>query len=88
MIVTSPEMAIENAQFRKLFTLPSFSKTVAAVVIDECHLIPAWGEKFRMAYGKLKNLRAYVDAKIPFLAVSATLTKETRTQVAEALQME
>lgn len=88
MIVTSPEMAIENPSFRKLFVQPSFSKTVAAIVIDECHLITTWGDQFRMAYGKLKYLRSYVGTHTPFLAVSATLTKEARFQVATALQMD
>lgn len=81
-------MAIENESFRKIFTLSTFSKTIAAIVIDECHLIPAWGDKFRMAYGKLKTLRAYVGPDTPFLAVSATLTKTSRANVATALQME
>ena len=81
-------MALENISFRKLFTFTSFSKNVVAIIIDECHLIPAWGDQFRMAYSKLKDLRSYVGSDTPFLAVSATLTKETCVQVATALQMD
>ena len=50
-------------------------------------MIPEWGDQFRRAYSKLKDLRADVGTDTPFLAVSATLTKDTRYKVASAPQM-
>jgi superfamily II DNA helicase RecQ len=45
-ILTSPEMCLKHAEFRKILTQENFSKNICAVIIDEAHCISQWGGDF------------------------------------------
>ena len=49
---------------------------VSFVAIDEAHCVSQWGYDFRPSYLEIANLRNQLPEKIPFLAVTATATKE------------
>ncbi|KIL59154.1 hypothetical protein M378DRAFT_111280, partial [Amanita muscaria Koide BX008] len=88
VIITSPEMCLEHADFRRLLNSTSFAKNILALVIDEAHCISQWGEKFRKTYSDLGTLRAFVPAKVPVLATSATLPPVVLSQVQKTLHMD
>ena len=58
-ILTSPEMCLKHAEFRKILTEENFSKNIWAVIIDEVHCISQWGGDFRKLYALLEKLRDY-----------------------------
>jgi ATP-dependent DNA helicase RecQ len=47
---------------------------ISLVAIDEAHCISQWGYDFRPSYLKIVTLRDYINAKIPFLALTASAT--------------
>ena len=85
-ILTSPEMCLKHAEFRKILAEDNFSKNICAVIIDEAHCISQWGGDFRKVYALLEKLRAFFPPNIPFLATSATLPplalREVRSKLA------
>ncbi|KAF8341697.1 hypothetical protein F5887DRAFT_1076461 [Amanita rubescens] len=88
VIITSPEMCLEHVQFRSLLNLNAFAKNILVLVIDEAHCISQWGDKFRKSYADLGTLRAFVPAKVPILATSATLPPVILAQVQKTLLMD
>ncbi|KAJ3848712.1 P-loop containing nucleoside triphosphate hydrolase protein [Lentinula lateritia] len=76
VIVTSPEMALQHDSFRSIISSPTFAQQTLAIIVDEAHCISQWGDKFHPIYEQL--------AKVPFLAVSATLPPLVLAQVRRA----
>lgn len=81
-------MCLEHPQFRSLLNSIAFAKQILALVIDEAHCISQWGDKFRKSYSQLGTLRAFVPAKVPILATSATLPPTILAQVEKTLLMD
>ncbi|KLO04434.1 P-loop containing nucleoside triphosphate hydrolase protein, partial [Schizopora paradoxa] len=88
IILTSPEMCFLHEGFRDLFTSSNFAKKLAAIIIDECHLIVSWGDKFRPTYSQLATLRSLVPVGIPVLATSATLSPAALDSTATTLEID
>ncbi|TDL27180.1 P-loop containing nucleoside triphosphate hydrolase protein [Rickenella mellea] len=88
VLLTSPELALKNAEFRKMISNPSLSKHVGAVIINEAHCIQQWGgaNGFRADWGEVGRLRALVPPSVPFLATTATATPEVQRQIRTSLQ--
>ena len=81
-------MCLEHLQFRSLLNSSAFAKSILALVVDEAHCISQWGDKFRKSYADLGTLRAFVPAKVPILATSATLPPIVLAQVQKTLLMD
>jgi len=86
-ILTSPEMCLENKEFRDFLTSTAF-QDICAIVVDESHCIAAWGESFRTAYHDIGKLRAFFPSHIPILATSATLTESSLQTVRTQLDID
>jgi ATP-dependent DNA helicase RecQ len=65
--------------------LQSLAARIIVIATDEVHVVPKWGQAdkkkdkkiFRVAYGKLRDLRSYVPG-VPYLALTATASVKTR----------
>ncbi len=80
-------MCFEHEGFRTLLSSGAFSKHLAAIIVDECHVIESWGAKFRPAFNALGELRSFVPVGVPILATSATLTPSGVDTVTKVLQI-
>src|SRR6266852_4000089 len=87
VIITSPEMCLEDTRFAKLLRTPQFSRSVLSIVIDEAHCVSEWGENFRKVFGALGCLRSYVSTTVPFLVTSATLPSHILDNVVQKLHL-
>ncbi|KLO06459.1 P-loop containing nucleoside triphosphate hydrolase protein, partial [Schizopora paradoxa] len=87
VILTSPEMCFEHAGFRALLSSGAFTKHLAAIIVDECHVIKTWGEKFRKSFSALGALRSFVPVGVPILATSATLTPSDVDDITKVLEI-
>lgn len=87
VIITSPEMCLEDTRFSKLLRTPEFTRHVLSIVIDEAHCVSEWGENFRKPFGELGRLRFYVPATIPFLVTSATFPSHILDNVMQKLHV-
>lgn len=57
---------------------------VNLIAVDEAHCVSQWGYDFRPPYLEIKNLRQY-HPTVPFLALTATATKEVVEDIQEQL---
>lgn len=57
---------------------------VSLVAVDEAHCISEWGHDFRPAYRRIADIKALLP-KAPFLALTATATRDVRTDIIEQL---
>ncbi|KAL1671654.1 P-loop containing nucleoside triphosphate hydrolase protein [Schizophyllum commune] len=87
-ILTSPEMCLESAGFRKFLASPEFQRNLRAVAIDEAHCITQWGGDFRKHYAMLHKVRSLFPARVPFLAATATLPPKARDEVCTELHID
>lgn len=58
---------------------------LSLVAIDEAHCISQWGYDFRPSYLKLASLRDRIAPDIPFLALTATATKNVIEDIMDKL---
>lgn len=65
----------------RLLRNSTFARKVISLFVDEAHCISHWGAEFRKKYATLGNLRAFLPAHTPVIAVSATLTPRVRRDV-------
>jgi ATP-dependent DNA helicase RecQ len=80
-LYVSPERLqteIFQERFRKM--------NVNLVAVDEAHCISQWGYDFRPPYLLIAGLRE-LKPNVPFMAVTASATKEVRDDIVEKLQM-
>jgi len=80
-LYVSPER-LETKLFKEY--LPAFH--VSLVAIDEAHCISQWGYDFRPPYLRIAALREELPGT-PFLALTASATKEIQKDIAEKLQL-
>ncbi len=76
----SPERIQTKLFLRKLASLP-----VNLIAIDESHCISQWGYDFRPSYLQIKTIRE-LKPDVPMLAVTATATEKTVTDIIEKLE--
>lgn len=87
ILLLSPEMALGT--FRRVLLAaaggperpPGFQATLAAVVMDEAHLIESWGRHFRPDFQRLPALireMRRLDGQVRVILLSATVSGSTR----------
>jgi ATP-dependent DNA helicase RecQ len=89
------EIALENCiygDYKFLYISPERISTqvfrakvprmnVSLVAIDEAHCISQWGYDFRPSYLKIADLRDLLSVKAPFLALTASATKQVTEDI-------
>ena len=78
----SPERLQSDWILERLKILP-----INLIAIDEAHCVSQWGHDFRPSYLKIKNLKIHFP-KIPFLALTASATKQVQEDVIIQLDLE
>ena len=74
--------------WKSVLMTPSFNKS--AVFCDEAHCIELWGggvEPFHQSYSKLVSLQALFAPSIPYVALTATASIDTRIKICVMLNM-
>ena len=69
----------------KIFQVKAARLNLSLVAIDEAHCISQWGYDFRPSYLKIALLREYISEKVPFLALTASATKEVIEDIMKKL---
>jgi superfamily II DNA/RNA helicase len=85
IIITSPEMCLDETHLRPIITNPEVSKYISQAVVDEAHCIAAWGKDFRKAWGDITTIRCLLPKSTPFLAQSATMPTDILREVRRVL---
>lgn len=81
-------MCFTHEPFREILSSGDFTKDIKAIVIDECHVVESWGEKFRAYYKQVGELRAFFPIGTPILAATATLTPASQQKLAKTLEID
>lgn len=80
LIFTSPEAILKNADFNHALRNAAEEHFLHNVVIDEAHIVPDWGVKFRPDFQifsvVLKELRLLAENRIRTYLLSATLSDD------------
>ena len=90
-IFSSPE-TLSESKWRAALLTPFYQTHLAAVFIDEAHCVDMWGirggkQPFRADYKKIGDLRSFLPAAVPFVALTATASHSTRKEIASSLNM-
>lgn len=78
----SPERLQSDWILDRIKSLP-----ISLIAIDEAHCVSQWGQDFRPSYLKIKNLKIHFP-HIPFLALTASATKQVQDDVIVQLDLE
>lgn len=55
--------------------------SISFIAVDEAHCITEWGSNFRPSYLKIKDFRLQIPSQPPIIALTATATKETISNI-------
>ncbi|KAE9386249.1 hypothetical protein BT96DRAFT_839534, partial [Gymnopus androsaceus JB14] len=78
LIYVSPEMALSDGFRNQVWKNPRFRSRLAAIFVDEAHVINEWGEEeFRPEYRELGKLWSYCGYTVPMVASTATCQTST-----------
>ncbi|KZV63276.1 P-loop containing nucleoside triphosphate hydrolase protein [Peniophora sp. CONT] len=86
IVLISPEMLLGKRFVNRVLRNNAFASRVYSVVVDEAHCISHWGADFRKKYAKLGSIRVFLPRSTPFIAVSASLTRQVTRDVVHSLQ--
>lgn len=87
IVLTSPEMCLDNSGFSVLLKDPQWSCSILFMVVNEAHHIEQWDTEFRRRYGTLDTLRSFLPRGAPVLAISATMPPTTLEHARTTLGM-
>ena len=76
---------LTSHSFSQVIQDSGFQKRLCLAFIDECDLVEEQGSGFRPCYKSIGDLRACLPTSAPWVAVSATLPKETFDRVMSSL---
>jgi len=81
LLYISPEWISHNKNIELLLKL-----NISLIAVDEAHCISTWGHDFRPSYLNINKLRKALP-NIPFIALTATATPETRKEIISNLML-
>uniref|UniRef100_A0A1X7VKG1 Helicase ATP-binding domain-containing protein n=1 Tax=Amphimedon queenslandica TaxID=400682 RepID=A0A1X7VKG1_AMPQE len=87
LVYISPENIMCNPLFRNMILSPLYKEKLVALVVDEAHCVKTWGDKFRLAYGHLGDIRSLLSSNVNIMALTATATNETYKAVCKRLSL-
>ncbi|XP_019854955.1 PREDICTED: ATP-dependent DNA helicase Q-like SIM [Amphimedon queenslandica] len=87
LVYISPESLICNQIYRNMILSPIYKEKLVAFVIDEAHCVKSWGDKFRLAYSQLGDIRSLLPTNTNVMALTATATHETYKVVCQRLSL-
>ncbi len=87
LVFISPESIVTNPRFRNMLLSARYREKLVAVAVDEAHCVSKWGDKFRVAFARIGDLRSLVPTNVKMLVLTATATPETVRVVSERLSM-
>lgn len=61
---------------------------VSLIAIDEAHCISQWGYDFRPPYLEISKIRDIINRDAPFLALTATATKDVINDISDKLELQ
>ncbi len=92
-VFVSPESTLES--FCYIFDSDIYSNNLIGIAVDEVHCVMQWGisnnnkkrSTFRSWYSRLNEIRSMVN-DLPFMALTATATEQTKQRIFELLEFE
>jgi superfamily II DNA helicase RecQ len=81
-------MALYHPRFSRTIRNSDFMSHFQALIFDEAHLIPQWGENFREAYFEVGRLRSLFPQNCPVLATTATATPRDIKIIEQVLHLQ
>src|SRR5664279_1628888 len=69
----------------RLFEAKVTRLNLSLAAIDEAHCISQWGYDFRPSYLKIASLRDHISEKVPFLALTASATRQVIDDIMKKL---
>ena len=92
-VFVSPESTLES--FCYIFDSDIYSNNLIGIAVDEVHCVTQWGisnnnkkrSTFRSWYSRLNEIRSMVN-DLPFMALTATATEQTKQRIFELLEFE
>lgn len=82
LLYISPERLRTDMLKARLPLMP-----ISRIAVDEAHCISQWGHDFRPSYLQIGDLRDILPL-VPFIAVTASATKEVKHEMLELLRMQ
>ena len=86
MVICSPELAMVDPRFRKLWKSKAFCQNIINVIVDEVHCVKDW-RGFQDGYAKLGELRFTASITIPFHFATATLSPSRTSELFKFLSI-
>lgn len=86
ILFVTPEQVVKSKRLMSRLESLYESGHLSRICVDEAHCCSFWGHDFRADYRKLGILRRQCP-DVPILALSATCSPETATDVAQILEM-
>ncbi len=80
LLFISPEALIKNEQFQKLVNEANANRYLKNIIIDEAHIVVAWGDFFRVDYqclGPWRRELVRINPEIRTFLLSATFKDDT-----------
>lgn len=88
-VFAAPE-GLDEPSGKALLLEGKYSDRLRAIFFDEAHCVEAWGSgknPFRQQYSKLANIHSFIPSSVPFVALTATATVDSRTEICKSLEM-
>jgi len=86
LLYVTPEMVSKSDKMMAVFVGLHNKNKLARIVVDEAHCVSQWGHDFRPDYKSLGDIRQKLP-NVPFLALTATATRNVKDDVLNNLGM-